>query len=171
LTSGLREQARAAIEAGDKRHALLLLRGVATGDLDGTGLSDSEARGLVAVAADAPAQKFHADTGERRRRKAKSAILALLQAAELEADDLDEIDHVVHERQSALATRRRSTPEVPDSAASTARRLGTGTIEAKMIANGHSVKLFGPYLYVRFMEGGRYRSRYIGKASDGSATR
>ena len=50
--------------------------------------------------------------------------------------------------------------------ASTARRLGTGTIEAKMISNGHSVKLFGPYLYARFMEGGRYRSRYIGKASD-----
>jgi hypothetical protein len=49
--------------------------------------------------------------------------------------------------------------------ASTVRRLGTGTIEAKMISNGHSAKLFGPYLYARFMEGGRYRSRYIGKAS------
>jgi hypothetical protein len=149
----------------------LLLRAVATGDLDGTSLSDHEARALVAVAADAPAENVHADTGDRRRRKAKSAILALLQAAELGADDLDEIDQVVHVRQREVATRRRSTPEVLDSAASTARRLGTGTIEAKMISNGHSMKLFGPYLYARFMEGGRYRSRYIGKASDGSTTR
>jgi hypothetical protein len=149
----------------------LLLRGVATGDLNGTSLSDREARALVAVAADSPAEEVHADTGDRERRKAKSAILALLQAAELEADDLDEIDQVIHERQGEFATRRRSTPEVPDSAASTARRLGTGTIEAKMISNGHSVKLFGPYLYTRFMEGGRYRSRYIGKAPDGSTTR
>ncbi len=98
-TCGVREQARAAIEAGDKRRALLLLRGVATRDLDGTSLSDGEARTLVAVAADAPAEKVHADTGDRQRRKAKSAILPLLQAAELEADDLDEIDRVVHERQ------------------------------------------------------------------------
>jgi hypothetical protein len=145
----------------------LLLCGVATGDLDETSLSDREARALVAVAADAPAEKVHADEADRRCRKAKSAVLALLQAAELEADDLDEIDRVVHERQGELATRRRSTPEVPDGAASTAWRLGTGTIEAKMISNGHSARLFGPYLYARFMEGGRYRSRYIGKASDG----
>ena len=101
-TSGLREQARAAIETGDKRRALLLLRGVATADLDGTSLSDREARALVAVAADAPAEKVHAETGDRQRRKAKSAILALLQTAELEADDLDEIDQVVHERQREL---------------------------------------------------------------------
>jgi hypothetical protein len=125
----------------------LLLRGVATGDLDGTSLSDREARALVAVAADAPAEKIHADTGDRRRREAKSTILALLQVAELEADDLDEIDRVVHERQRELATQRRSTADVPDSTASSARRLGTGTIEAKMISNGHSVRLFGPYLY------------------------
>jgi hypothetical protein len=118
-----------------------------------------------------PAEKVHAETGGRQRRKEKSAILALLQAAQLGAADLDEIDQVIHERQSALATRRRSTPEVPDDAASTARRLGTGTIEAKMISNGHSVRLFGPYLYARFMEGGRYRSRYVGKASDGSTTK
>jgi hypothetical protein len=42
---------------------------------------------------------------------------------------------------------------------------GTGTIEAKMISNGHSARLFGPYLYARFTDGGRYRSRYIGKAT------
>jgi hypothetical protein len=39
-----------------------------------------------------------------------------------------------------------------------------GTIEAKLVTNGRSPKLFGPYLYARFKEGGRYRSRYIGKA-------
>src|SRR5262249_26972038 len=110
------------------------------------------------------AEKVPADTGDRQRRKAKSTILALLQAAELDADDLDEIDQVVHERQGALATRRRGTLEVSGGVASTTRRVGTGTIEAKMISNGHRARLFGPYLYARFMEGGRYRSRYIGKA-------
>jgi hypothetical protein len=48
--------------------------------------------------------------------------------------------------------------------AATARRLGSGTIEAKLVTNGRSAKRFGPYLYARFTEGGRYRSRYIGKA-------
>jgi hypothetical protein len=40
--------------------------------------------------------------------------------------------------QGKLATRRRSAQDVPDGAASTPRRLGTGTIEAKMISNGHA---------------------------------
>jgi hypothetical protein len=90
----------------------------------------------VAVAADSPAaaaEKVRGETCDRQRRKAKSAILALLQGVELEADDLDEIDQVVHERQRALATRRRSTPEVPDSAASrTAFRVGNQRFAAEI---------------------------------------
>jgi hypothetical protein len=157
--------------AGDKQRALALLRGVATGELDGASLDDREARALVATAADAPAEKLHDNRIDRRRRKAKSAILALLHATELDADDLDEIDQFIHGRLSEFATRRSTLAEPLDSAAGAIRRLGTGTIEAKMISNGHSARLFGPYLYARFMDGGRYRSRYIGKASDGSPAR
>jgi hypothetical protein len=169
-TWSLREQAPAAIGQA-MNGALALLRGVATGELDGANLDDREARGLVATATDAPTSEVHDDAIDRRRRKAKAAILTLLQAAELAAEDLDEIDEVVHRRLIELAEQRKLALQPLDSAASTVRRLGTGTIEAKMISNGHSAKLFGPYLYARFMEDGRYRSRYIGKASDSSTTR
>ena len=39
------------------------------------------------------------------------------------------------------------------------RRLGTGSLEAKLIRG------FGPYLYYRFREGGRHRSMYVGKVA------
>jgi hypothetical protein len=134
-------------------------RGVASGELDGASLDDGEARALVATAS-TPEPR---NESLKRSRKTRSAILALLQVAELEADDLDEIDAVMHARLMQVNSREKLRLEQLESQASTVRGLGTGTIEAKMISNGHSAKLFGPYLYARFMEGGRYRSRYIGK--------
>jgi hypothetical protein len=48
--------------------------------------------------ASAPSTAKPRDESLRRRPKTRSAILVLLQVAELEADDLGEIDAVVHAR-------------------------------------------------------------------------
>jgi len=45
-------------------------------------------------------------------------------------------------------------------------RVGNGWLEVKWIPR-NSGKLSGPYLYYRVREGGRLRSRYIGKAAAG----
>jgi hypothetical protein len=49
--------------------------------------------------------------------------------------------------------------------------LGTSLYDQISDRKGCRQSRTGLYAYARFMEGGRYRSRYIGKASDGGTTR
>jgi hypothetical protein len=60
-----------------------------------------------------------------------------------------------------LTQKEQERPE-PAPAAMQGRRLGGGSLEAKLI---HA---YGPYLYYRFREGGRHRSVYVGKARSSS---
>lgn len=43
----------------------------------------------------------------------------------------------------------------------TASKSAKGHIEAKYIPRGH--KIHGPYLYLRYWQGGKLRSKYLGK--------
>jgi hypothetical protein len=54
--------------------------------------------------------------------------------------------------------------EVPAGSATRARRLGSVWLELKSIPDADSGRTYGPYLYGRWREAGRKRSRYIGKA-------
>ena len=55
------------------------------------------------------------------------------------------------EARTAIANKREAT------------RLGGVWLELKYIPDRDSDKLYGPYLYARWREGGRQKSRYLGK--------
>jgi len=120
--------ARQAIEHGDRRAALDLLAAVARGELPGDDLEPVVSEALVATA--------------RAEQQRDRAALARYE-------------------QARTAGEQEREPEQPESmriASDSRRRLGAGSLEAKLI-RGH-----GPYLYFRYREGGRHRSVYIGKA-------
>jgi len=163
----VRERARDAILRGDRVAALALLRDVAEGSVDGSDIDAASAETLVSFAT----EKHDAhDAGRVARWQAAETaaheVLDLLAAYRFQERDLLEmrqhIDNQLARRQGEDAGSKATLAHE----AGSARRLGTGTIEAKMISNGHSAKLYGPYLYARFWSEGRYRSRYIGKVTE-----
>ena len=66
---------------------------------------------------------------------------------------LDELDRELHEQEEE----RQRAEQM--GGGQTRRRLGAGSLEAKLIRG------FGPYLYYRFREGSRHRSLYVGKVA------
>jgi hypothetical protein len=104
----LRRQAREAIERGDRRQALLLLRHVAEGQVDGSKLGDMDAGALIAVAAEQSAP-----SRERRRElamqalQAKRSIVDRLRSEAFDREDLLEILALVNERLDELEHKRR----------------------------------------------------------------
>jgi hypothetical protein len=157
--AALREHARRAIEQGDRRRALALPRRVAAGELEGADLADRDAQALVATAAEQPtASDEQRRMAYGRAQQARRTVLELLTLEALDREDLLEIDAAVHTRLDELSRQAQHERARTQALAASTHRLGTGTIEAKLISNGRSAKRFGPYLYARYREGGRDRS-------------
>lgn len=84
--------------------------------------------------------------------------------------DLEQLQAMI----GALLESRGDVETVEEKAAdsSTASKRGGGHIELKMIPDSKSGKSYGPYRYLRYRQGGKLRSVYLGKAGgkdDGDA--
>jgi len=152
--------ARQAIEHGDRQAALDLLAGVARGEVPGHDLEPVVSEALVATARAEQQERDRAALARYQQTQAAShQIVQLLRSTPWDRADLARIRAVLDELDQELVDqeeKREPTKRTP-TASDGRRRLGAGSLEAKLI-RGH-----GPYLYFRYREGGRHRSVYVGK--------
>jgi len=154
--------ARQAIAHGDRQAALDLLAGVARGEVPGHDLEPMVSEALVATARAEQEERDRAALARYQQTQAAShQIVQLLRSTPWDRADLAGIRAVLDELDQELIDqeREREQPEGMRTARDSRRRLGAGSLEAKLI-RGH-----GPYLYFRYREGGRHRSVYVGKAA------
>lgn len=170
---------RAAVDANDRGGALALLLHLLTGALQAAALPEVAANALVATAR-AEVNRDDTDraalTAYRRAALARAEVVALIDKAPLGTDDLTVIqaalerrlvqDHL--SRQAAASQVLKNARRQTDLAfagrdgSALAIKLGRGYLEMKYIPNRRTGKVYGPYLYQRWVEAGR-RSRYVGK--------
>jgi hypothetical protein len=168
-------EAKGAIAAGDRARALRVLDGLRYRPAaDSRELPPAIAEALVATA-----------TGDRDHvavpvaqplDDAHVALTQILDWIDSLAFDVNELAEIV-----AAASRRQSAPDridgapdridgAPDEALSTnegdmrALPFGSGWLEWRWVAKPSGRK-FGPYVYYRWREGGRKRTKYVGKAA------
>jgi hypothetical protein len=157
--------AKLAIAAGDRVAALALLDGLRSATTDeGRQLAPAVAEALVATARgesldDSDRQALRA---VEQTRSALRQILEWLGSLPFDADDLADID-------VAVAARRRDQEQaVRDDEARLApggtfgRALGAGWLEWRWVSKPSGRK-HGPYVYFRWREAGRKRTKYVGK--------
>ncbi len=158
-------EARRAIEHGDRHAALDLLAAVARGDVPADNLEAGVSEALVATArAEQEERDCAALARYQQTQAAAEQVLQLLRTTPWDRADLTRLRAVLDELDGEL---RRQEPEHArtermDGANQSRRRLGRGSLEAKLIRG------YGPYLYYRFRAGGRHRSVYVGKAGPSS---
>jgi hypothetical protein len=157
--------ARQAIEQGDRRAALDLLAAVARGELPADNLEPVLSEALVATARAEQEERDRAALARyEQKRVAGDQVLRLLRSTPWDRSDLARIRAVVDELDEELIAneQERERPDRSRTANESRRRLGAGSLEAKLIRG------YGPYLYYRFREGGRHRSVYVGRMGRGS---
>jgi hypothetical protein len=100
------------------------------------------------------------------RQRAREQVIQLLTESHFGSADLAMIRRVLEslKAQALEAEALAQAEEVPAGAATRARRFGSVWLELKYIPDADSGRTYGPYLYGRWREAGRKRSRYIGKA-------
>jgi hypothetical protein len=149
--------ARQAIEQGDRGAALDLLGAVARAELPADDLDPVVSEALVATARARHEERDRAALARyRQAQDAAEQVVRLLQATAWDRAQLARIRAVLAQLEEQLTNQEQERPE-PVPAAAEGRRLGRGSLEAKLIRG------YGPYLYYRFREGGRHRSVYISK--------
>jgi hypothetical protein len=166
--AAVRSQVRAAIAHGDQVGALRMLRALVSAAPEAAAeLTATTAEALIAVAADGPAaEQSAAVTAYHDVEAAFRSIAERIQSTALEREHIHRLRALLDARERELDAQadQRCYEELAHAAASPQRRFGNGWLEIKWIPrpNGTST---GPYLYYRVREGGRLRSRYIGKTT------
>lgn len=169
------------VDANDREGALALLLELLTGGAgNAEALPELAANALVATAR-AKGDRNDADraavTTYQRAALARDEVVALIREAPLGTDDLAAIQVALQQRlvqdhasrQAAAAQLLESARRQTDLAfagragSALAIKLGHGYLEMKYIPNRRTGKMYGPYLYQRWVEAGRRRSRYVGK--------
>jgi hypothetical protein len=159
---------RLAITRGDRDAALDLLRDVAEGKLDEESLAGVVGDALVATAR-GPKQS----EGDRKALgrleqidRARAQIIHSLAQTAFGPADLSAIRSALEARESAMRVTTESdlNRDLVDDNAGMDHRVGSVWLEVKYIRDPVSGRQYGPYLYGRWREGARKRSRYIGKA-------
>jgi hypothetical protein len=155
-------QAKAAVAAGDRAAALALLRQLQEGSSTAMQVTPALAEALVATARDTAdaedqaARQVYAQVQEARRE-----IIRLLHETPFAQEDLAAIRAVLDEEDAAL---EQMTAQRRDEAvvlgAATARRLGAGWLDEKMIQ-----RRWGPYLVYRYRVGKTQKMKYLGKVA------
>jgi hypothetical protein len=170
---GFLARVRAAIADQDQATALQLLRQLAEGavgsdtkagtlnPLVGDALV-ATARGAQQDAADRAALARHTVVEQRR-----DQVIELLERTPFTSADLAVIREVVVglEASARHAEEQVLREEVVGGDTAAKRRVGSVWLELKYIPDAASGKRFGPYLYGRWREGRRKRSKYIGKVT------
>jgi hypothetical protein len=157
---------RTAVAAGDRTAALRLLQAYVRGEVDLSGLPQPVGDALVATAGgqDDRGLSTTALDDLARRDTAREQVIQLLTASRFGTADLALSRRVLDALGEEARDREEATRQVLAHAASGARRVGSVWLELKYIPDADSGKTYGPYLYGRWRESGRKRSRYIGKA-------
>jgi hypothetical protein len=156
-------RAKTAIAAGDRAGALALLHVLLTEGAEvAATLTPVLAEALIATA------RMQADEQDRRAREtyregrtALADVCRLLRTAPLDAEDLQTVRRVLDERErdlQAQAEQRLAEQRQEGGSAPEVRRLGVGWLERYRVE-----ERWGPYLRVRWREGGRKRMKYVGK--------
>jgi hypothetical protein len=156
-------RAKAAIAAGDGAGALALLHVLLTEGAEvAATLTPALAEALIATArAQADEQDRQAREIYAQGRAAFAEICRLVRSAALDAEDIDRIRRVLDMREQDLraqAQQRLAEHRQEGGNATEARRLGLGWLERYWVE-----ERWGPYLRVRWREGGRKRMKYVGK--------
>ena len=161
-------EVRSAIATGDRAGALRLLRAHVEGELDLSSVPPEAGDVLVATARGVDntqaATAVLASIDDRQR--ARDQVIQLLTASHFGSADLAVIRGVLEslEAQALQAEALARAEELPADSATRGRRIGSVWLELKYIPEADSGRTYGPYLYGRWRESGRKRSRYIGKA-------
>jgi hypothetical protein len=162
-------EVRTAIAAGDRSAALKLLRAHVQGHVDLSTVPNTLADALVETAGrlhgsdvpDTTAAAVH------RANHARERVIYLITHSGFTSADLAEIrrvlDTVEADPREDEDRARRDDLRTPADAEVNARRVGSVWLELKYIPDPDSDRQYGPYLYGRWHENGRKRSRYIGK--------
>lgn len=159
-------RAKNAIAAGDRVRALKVLDGLRDRPSDeGRQLPPEIAEALVATARG----DRHRDAVPIPRRLedahgALTLILDWIAALPFDVDELAQIVAAASRRQSAPA-RIDGAPDQPIPTNETDMRavpFGSGWLEWRWVVKP-SGRQFGPYVYYRWREGGRKRTKYVGK--------
>ncbi len=172
---------RSMVDANDCEGALALLLELLTGGArNAEALPEVAANALVATAR-AEGERNDMDraalTTYRRAALARDEVVALIREAPLGTDDLAAIQVALEQRLVQDHTSRQAAASQPLESArrqtdlafagrdgsALAIKLGRGYLEMKYIPNRRTGKVYGPYLYQRWVEAGRRRSRYVGK--------
>jgi len=119
------------------------------------------ARGTKQDAADRAALTRLKFVEERR-----DQVIELLERTPFGRADLAAIRDVVAalEASASHAEEQAAREEVAGADSAPIRRVGSVWLEMKYIRDAASGKAYGPYLYGRWRDAGRKRSKYIGKA-------
>jgi len=160
-------RARAAIAHQDQPAALQLLRELADGGSISETLAPAVGDALVATARGA--KQDAADRAAVTRLKiveeARDQVIELLERTPFGRADLAAIrDVVVALEASAGQAEGQALHDDIVSGDSAIRRVGSVWLETKYISDAASKKTYGPYIYGRWRQAGRKRSKYIGKA-------
>jgi hypothetical protein len=153
--------ARQAIEHGDRSGALEVLARIARGELSAEDLEPVVSDALVATARAEREERDRAALARYQQAQAVSEqIVQLLRSTSWDRSDLARIRDVLGKLDQELREQEEERQrDEQRGGGQSRRRLGTGSLEAKLIRG------FGPYLYYRFREGGRHRSMYVGKVA------
>jgi hypothetical protein len=94
-------------------------------------------------------------------------LVRAIQSARLSRSDLAAIDAALTTARASVPADLDTAPEPPSAPVVTTvaapRWVGSYWLELKYIPDRSGQWEYGPYLYARWREGGRQRSRYIGK--------
>jgi hypothetical protein len=165
----LLRRARAAIASQDEPAALQLLRELAEGDSQADLLAQPVGDALIATARGSrrDAADRAALTMLKRIEQTRDHIIQLLDSTPFGGADLAAIREVVGALEAkALQVAERALDENKQTVggeATPARRVGSVWLELKYIRDAGSGRTYGPYMYGRWRESGRKRSKYIGK--------
>ena len=166
----LRQAVRSAIASGDRDAALSLLQAFAEGTTDLSTLPLQVGDALVATARGLqPEVPIPTVIGSLERVAiARDQIIQLLTETPFSGADLAAIRRVLDSAESAARERekRAALEDLSTGQTLSGRRIGSVWLELKYIPDPRSDRKYGPYLYGRWREAGRKRSRYIGKARD-----
>ena len=163
----LLSRARAAIADQDQPSALQLLRELAEGGILAETLAPAVGDALVATARGA--KQDAADRAALIRLKliqeTREQVIELLERTPFGRADLAAIRDVVTalEASAGQAEEQAAREDITGGDSAAMRRVGSVWLEMKYIPDAASGKTYGSYVYGRWRDSGRERSRYIGK--------
>ena len=164
----LLSRARAAIADQDQPSALQLLRELAEGGTPAETLAPTVGDALVAIARGT--KQDASDRAALSRLKiiedTRDQVIELLERTPFGRADLAAIRDVVAalEASAGRAEEQAARDELAGADSAPIHRVGSVWLEVKYIRDAATGKAYGPYIYGRWRDSGRKRSKYIGKA-------